>query len=679
MSPRFQSPVILHGGDYNPEQWPREVWDEDARMMDLANWNVATVGVFSWVTLEPEEGRFEFDWLDEVMDRLHRGGRRAILATPSAAAPAWLSQRYPETRRVGADGVRMRHANRVNYCWTSPVYREKTRAMARKLAERYGDHPALALWHVSNEYGGACHCDLCAEAFRDWLKVKFRGDLDRLNAAYWARFWSHTFTDWSQIEIPGPPHGESSLHGLAIDWRRFVSDQILEFFLNERAPLREITPDVPITTNLMGFYPGVDPWKFAPHLDVISWDSYPGFGGDLADPQTWASVGFAHDLNRSLKGQPFLLMECTPSASNWYEEMSLKRPGMHRLEGMQAVAHGADGVGYFQWRQSRGGQEKFHGGVVAHDGTERTRVFRDVADLGAALAEIPDVAGTPSPPAQAAIVYDWEVAWAIEDAVGPRMKGKDYLLTCRAHYTPFWEAGVAVDVISSDIDLSPYRLVVAPMLYMLKPGVADRIAEFVRNGGTFVTTYWTGIADENDRCFQGGFPGPLREVMGIWSEEIDALREGQTNAVEIAAGNPLGLGGRYEARQLCDLIHAESAEVLATYGEDFYAGRPALTRNRFGAGEAYYVASRNDAAFLRDLLRALVARTGIEPAFDVALPEGVTARKRGEHLFLMNCTGELQALRSPRYGAMVLQPYEVRIVFARRPLEAGELVASGER
>jgi beta-galactosidase len=552
----------------------------------------------------------------------------------------------------------MRHANRVNYCWTSPVYREKAQGMARRLAERYGDHPALALWHVSNEYGGVCHCDLCAAAFRYWLQRKFGGDLDRLNAAYWTRFWSHTFTDWSQIEIPGQPHGESSIHGLSLDWRRFTTDQIVDFFVRESAPLREITPEIPVTTNLMGFYPGINPWKIAPHLDVVAWDSYPGFTGPLDDPQTWASVAFAHDLTRSLKRQPFLLMECTPSVSNWYEELTLKRPGMHMLEGLQAVAHGADGIGYFQWRQSRGGQEKFHGGVVAHDGTENTRVFRDVAGLGAALAELSEVAGTETE-SQVAILYDWENAWAVEDAVGPRAKGKDYLATCRAHYTPLWEAGVAVDLVTSESDFTPYRLLVAPMLYMVKPGVAERIEAFVRDGGTFVTTYWTGIVDENDRCFQGGFPGPLRKVLGIWSEEIDALRDNQANSVEFVLGNDLGLKGSYPARTLCDLIHSETADVLATYGSDFYIGRPALTRNRLGQGEAYYIASRNDKEFTNALLQALIPRAAIEPCLTDPLPKGVTARRRGDHLFVMNCTAQPQAIESAEHGLITLAPYEV--------------------
>lgn len=641
MKPKLTTDGIWHGGDYNPEQWPREVWDEDARLMDLAHWNVATLGVFSWVTLEPEEGRFEFGWLDELMDRMASQGRKVVLATPTAATPAWLDRAYPEVLRTDADGTRRRHGNRVNYCLTSPVYRTKSREVATRLAQRYAEHPALALWHVSNEYGGACHCALCEGAFRQWLREKFGGDLDALNAAYWTRFWSHTYTDWDQIEIPGGPYGETSIHGLTLDWRRFVTDQSISLFENEATILRSWTPSVPITTNFMGFYQGLDYAKFAAHVDVASWDSYPRFVGPLTEPNTWIAAAMTHDLMRSLKrDRPFLLMECTPSASNWYPVMELKSPEMHRLEGLQAVAHGSDSVQYFQWRQSRGSQEKFHGAVVQHDGSEHARVFRDVASLGQTLRSLAPVAGSVVQP-EVALIYDWEVSWAIDAACGPLVGDRGYIATCRDHYTPFWEAGISVDVVSSEASLDPYRLVVAPMLYMLKPGVAEALKAFVRGGGTLVGTYWTGIADENDLCFLGGFPGPLRELFGVWAEEIDALAPSTTRWIE-AEG--LGLSGPYEARTFCELIHAEGAETLARYGSGFYAGRPALTRKSFGEGEAYYVASRNDAAFNRDFLGALGRKLGLCRAVEAELPPGVTAQRRGGALFLLNCTPDRQTV-----------------------------------
>jgi len=651
-------PNFWHGGDYNPEQWidTPEIWDEDMRLAKLAHVNTLSVGIFSWVSLEPDEGRFDFSWLDKIMDKLADNGMYAVLATPSGARPAWLSAAYPEVLRVSANRVRNLHGDRHNHCYTSPVYRAKTRILNTALAERYGNHPALLLWHISNEYGGECHCELCQEAFRSWLKVTYHGDLAALNRAWWTGFWSHTFTDWSQIESPAP-HGERSVHGLSLDWKRFVTAQTVDFFQEEIAPLREITPHVPVTTNLMGTYPVLNYWRLAPHLDVVSWDSYPTWHSGESDAVIGCKVAFLHDLNRSLKGgQPFMLMESTPSMTNWQLVSKLKRPGMHLLSSLQAVAHGADTVQYFQWRKSRGSSEKFHGAVVDHAGHEHTRVFRDVTEVGELLEKLDPVIGT-TVPAEVAIIYDWENRWAIEDAHGPRQQGRDYEQTCVAHYRPFWEMGVPVDVVDMEADLAKYKLVIAPMLYMIRPGVAERIEEYVSKGGVFVTTYWTGIADEHDLCFLGGFPGPLRKVMGIWAEETDALYEHEVNRVVMNEGNELGLQGDYEARLLCDLIHAENAEVLASYGDDFYAGRPALTVNSFGAGKAYYIATRTDQQFLTDMYTSLVLQTQPRRALHATLPEGVTAQVRTDgqtdYLFLQNYTAVEQLVSWDRSEQLV--------------------------
>ncbi|MFS8501063.1 MAG: beta-galactosidase [Caldicoprobacter sp.] len=677
INPKF--PHFLHGGDYNPDQWKHmpEIWDEDMRLMKLAHCNVMSVGIFSWASLEPEEGKFEFGWLDTIMDKLAENGVYAILATPSGARPAWLAQKYPEVLRVLPNRQRILFGARHNHCYTSPVYREKTRLINQKLAERYKDHPALLAWHVSNEYGGECHCELCQQAFREWLKKKYDNDLDKLNRAWWTSFWSHTYTDWDQIQSPAP-HGEGSIHGLNLDWKRFVTHQTVEFMKNEIAPLREITPNVPVTTNFMGTYPGLNYWKFAPELDVISWDNYPRWHGEEPDWELAYKVAFVHDINRSLKGgKPFMLMESTPSMTNWMKVAKLKRPGMHLLSSIQAVAHGSDTVQYFQWRKSRGCVEKFHGAVVDHCGHENTRVFRDVAEVGKVLEKLDPIIGTTVRP-EVAIIYDWENRWAIDDMKGLIQDKKDYLLTCQSHYRPFWENGVPVDVIDMDCDFSGYKLLIAPMLYMVRPGVAERIEKFVEEGGTFVTTYWSGIVDENDLCFLGGFPGPLRKVTGIWSEEIDSLYDHDVNHVVMKDGNPLGLKGEYEARELCDLIHAETAEVLATYKDDFYAGRPALTVNSFGKGKAYYIAFRNNGDFLTDFYRALVAELKLKKAVDTELPQGVTAQMRtdGERVFvfILNFVPEERQvdLREMRFkdmitgedvtGCIVLPPYGVKIL-----------------
>jgi len=637
LNPKF--PALWHGGDYNADQWPSEVWAEDARLMREARFHVATIGIFSWARLEPAPGQYEFDWLDEVIARLTDENRWFILSTPSAAPPAWMGKRFPETLRTGEDRVQRLHGNRVNYNLASPFYRDKCRAMARQLAARYAHHPRLLAWHLSNEYNGADYGPDSVTAFRRWLRHKYDRDISNLNRAYWTAFWSHTYQSWDEIDPPGGPHGEVSIQGLTVDWMRFVTDQTIEFMENEAIPLRAANGAIPITTNLMGTYPGLDYRKFAEHLDFISWDSYPGNQDPLTTPGPWIATAFKHDLMRSLKpDKPWLLMECSPSSGNWFAHMSLKRPGMHRFEAMQALAHGADGVQYFQWRQSRGGQEQFHGAVVGHNGTTETRVFTDVQNVGLELESLRALTGS-LVEARVAVIFDWEAMWAIDAASGPVRGNKGYEKTCIEHYRAFWQAGISVDIVGLDDSLERYDLVVAPMAYSLRPGFGERLEAFVQRGGTFVTTYLSGWVDESSLVYEGGFLAPLKKVLGIRSEELDVLVPGQTNRVEMAE-NELGLVGSFEVADFCELIHCDNAKVIGTYGQEFYAGRPALTVNQFGKGLAYYVASRNESAFNDAFLRALARQAGINPVTDATLPNGVTAQARTngktEFVFMLN-------------------------------------------
>jgi len=654
------------------------VWQEDMRLMKLAGCNVVSLGIFAWTALEPEEGLFEFGWLDKVMDLLAANEIYALLATPSGARPAWMSAKYPEVLRVRPDGQRNGHGARHNHCFTSPVYREKVRLINTQLAERYHRHPALIMWHVSNEYNGECHCDLCQTAFIEWLKHKY-GTLDTLNHAWWTRFWSHTYTDWSQI-VPPSPFGELYVHGLNLDWKRFITDQTLDFMQAEIAPLKAIAPQVPVTTNFMGTFPGLNYWKLAPALDVIAWDSYPHWHHTDNDEDQAVLQGFIHDMCRSMKGgQPFLLMESTPSTTNWMPYARLKRPGMHLLASLQAVAHGSDSVQFFQWRKSRGSVEKFHGAAVDHVGHENTRVFRDVAEVGKVLSKLDAVVGT-SVKSQVALIYDWENRWAITDAAGPRFMGdeKGYTDEVVRHYREFWRRGIPVDVIDAEQDLQTYRLVVAPMLYMLRHGVAERLQTFVQQGGTLVATYFTGITDEHDLCFLSGFPGPLRQVFGIWVEEIDALTPEQSNYLIPTLGSDLDLSGTYSARDFCELLHCEGAEVLASYGQDWYASRPAITRHHFGQGAAYYIATRGDDRFIRDFYTGLTSLLGISQVIRAALPPLVTAQCRSDaehdYVFVQNysATSAEVPLDERNYSdlltqksvcqPLILPPYGVRLL-----------------
>ena len=387
-------PHILHGGDYNPDQWQDspEILEEDMRLMKKAGCNEMSMGIFAWSTLEPEEGVFDFSFLDKAMDDIYKAGGRVILATPSGARPAWMAQKYSEVLRVCEDGIRNEFGARHNHCYTSPIYREKVRIINEKLAERYCEHPALIAWHISNEYGGECHCPLCRAAFREWLKNKY-GSLEKLNHEWWTKFWSHTFTDWEQIVPPGPL-GDTGLHGLTLDWKRFVTYQTTDFMKEEIKAVRKYSHNIPITSNLMGFYPGLDYRELSKELDFVSWDNYPEWQANSNDINTAKLAALTHDLMRSLKMQPFLMMESTPSLVNWQSYNKLKRPGVNELSSLQAIAHGSDSVLYFQWRKSRGSSEKFHGAVVDHEGSENTRVFREVAKLGKRLKGLDEIVGT---------------------------------------------------------------------------------------------------------------------------------------------------------------------------------------------------------------------------------------------------------------------------------------------
>ena len=633
-------PALWHGGDYNPDQWLEspEILEEDIRLMKKAKCNVMTVGIFAWSALEPEEGVHSFGWLDKIFDDFEENGLHVCLATPSGARPPWLAQKYPEVLRVDAERRRHLFGGRHNHCPSSPVYRDKVRGINTALARRYGHRKSLVLWHLSNEYGGECHCGLCQNAFRDFLKAKY-GTLEKLNKAWWTSFWSHVYTDWSQIESPSPI-GENRLHGLKLDWRRFVSHLACDFMTREIAPLREFSPGVPVTTNLMGTFYDYNQHEMAAPLDFASWDSYPDWHapeGDLAMAQRTAML---HDLTRGYKpGKPYLLMESTPSVTNYQTKQ--KRPGLHKLASLLAVASGSDSVMYFQWRQSRGSAEKLHGAVVGHEGTGNTKTFRDVTEVGDALELLAPVTGS-LVKAEAALVGDWENWWALSDAGGLSRNHKDYWEFIARHHRALFKLGAATDIIREESRLDQYKLIVAPMLYMVKAGFAGKLERFVSKGGTLVLTFWSGIVDENDLCFLGGFPGPLRKLAGLWAEELDSLYDEDANSMSPLDGNSLGLTGKFDIKTYCEVVHPEGAEILATYDSDYYKGSPALTVNKFGGGKVYYLAANLLDDFMRAFYGRLLEDVGAARATTAEMPEGVVARRRsganGEFLFVMNFT-----------------------------------------
>ena len=666
---------ILFGGDYNPEQWPEQIWDADMELLTEAHVDTLTVNVFSWATLQPDEHTYDFAVLDRVLSKLAAAGKRVCLATSTAAHPAWMARQYPDVTRVDFQGRRHVFGQRHNSCPNSPTYRRFSVELARRIAQRYGagEYPLsdiIVAWHVNNEYGGTCYCDHCGAAFRAWLRERY-GTLEALNAAWNTAFWSHTFHAWDEIVPPnalsehwGGPN-VTAFQPITLDYCRFNSDGMLANFIDEKTAIGQFS-DLPVTTNFMGMYRPLDYFAWAPHLDLVSWDNYP------PDMGSHARMGLTHDLMRGLKGgQPFWLMEQSPSQTSCRPFNPLKRPGVMRLWSYQAVAHGADAVLFFQMRQSRGASEKDHGAVINHAGRSDTRVFGEVAALGKELESLAGEIVGARTRAKVALVFDWDSWWAVEISDGPS-RYVSYQETLIAYYRALYEQNVSVDVVPTGADLSKYAVVVAPLLHVVDGGVAARVEEFVAGGGAFVTSFLSGLADKSDNAFPTDAPGPLARVLGIRIDETDALAPGELNTVVFAADPDVtGLGGergvvRFTADLVFDLVQPGSAEVVGVYESDFYAGMAAVTRNVVGdaelPGEAWYVGTNLDARGLGWLFeRLLRARDLLSRYSGVPGVEAVTRyRDDVRYLFLLN-HGEADSLVvADRDGVALLTGAEVR-------------------
>ncbi|SHM34721.1 beta-galactosidase [Actinacidiphila paucisporea] len=627
------------GGDYSPEQWPQDVWKEDYRLFDTARIDTVTLGVFTWAQTQPAEELYDFTVLDGIVAEAEAHGRRICLATGTGAHPAWMARAHPEVTRTDFEGRRHRYGQRHNSCPSSPVFRRLSAEVAGRIAERYADRPAVIAWHVGNEYGGACYCERCTAGFRGWLRERY-GTLEALNTAWNTAFWSHTFYDWDEIEAPsaltehwrGPDH--TAFQGITLDYLRFMSDAMLANFRDEKAAIRRFSAGTPVTTNFMGMYRPLDYHRWAPHLDFASWDNYPPEDGSPA----W--MGLSHDLMRGLKdGQPFWLMEQAPTTTACRDVNPVKRPGVMRLWSWQAVAHGADAVLYFQMRASRGASEKYFGAVINHAGRDDTRVFREVASLGAELERFGGVALGARTPARTALLFDWDSWWALEMSDGPSRLVR-YQQVVLGYYRALWEAGVDVDVVPVTADLSGYDVVVAPVLHMLKGDLAARLEAVARRGGSVLATYLSGRVDESDNAFLADVPGPLAPLMGVRVDEWDARGPDFANPVRLGEG-PQGLVA--EARLLFELVQPRGAEVIGTYQADFYAGTPAVTRNSFGAGHGWYVAAGLDQAGVGWVVRQVLDTHGIAGRYP-GLPGLETAARVAPDgtrlLFLLNHAAE---------------------------------------
>lgn len=631
-----KTPFILYGGDYNPDQWDEATLTKDMQLFKQAGINLVTLPVFSWAKLEPSEGVYDFGWLDHILEKLWENKIYVCMATPTTAQPAWLSTNYPEVLPVDISGRKRTHGMRVFFCVNSDKYRERAAAIAEEMSKRYHNYPGLVAWHVSNEYGTYCYCEHCQEKFRIWLKNRY-GTVETLNEKWNSAFWGRIVYCFDEIMLPTELNDDYRFNpSIQLDYMRFVTDSTLECYQNEAKILKKYSPELPIFSNISGFIKKLDQFKLVEQMDCAGWDNYPGPGDDISLP------ALKHDIMRGLKdGGSYIITEQSPNQQNWQPYNKLKRPGEVRTIAYQGLAHGADACLFFQMRQSVGGQEKFHGAVISHSGKSDTRIFGEISALGAELKQLGDTFLEGRTNAQVGILFDWDNWWALELASGPS-KDMDYLAQVHKYYKGFFDQNIPVDILKVTSDFGKYKIIAAPLLYMLKPQVAEHLEAFVQNGGTLIATYMTGMADENDRCVLGCYPGTLSNVLGIQVEETDALYPEEHNRIVPlrSSGNPTIFSALDDCDSsfLCSLITATTAQPLALYGKDFYRGMPCITVNQFGTGRAYYIGTEPEQDYITDMMELICQEAGVTPILKTPNNVEVAVRQnqKGVTYFIIN-------------------------------------------
>lgn len=645
---------MAFGGDYNPEQWPREVWRDDVRLMREAGVNLVSIGIFSWALIEVREGEFDFSWLDEIIELLHENGIAVDLGTPTASPPAWFFANHPDARAVTADGVPLGFGSRGMASHSAPAYRHAAVRIATELAQRYGSHPAVVLWHVHNEYGvpvGEDFSDHSVREWRLWLQERY-GTLDALNAAWGTAFWGQHYGEWAHV---GAPATAPSVINPAqrLDFARFTDSQLRACFVAERDAIRAHS-DRPITTNFMANqHNGCDLWAWAREVDIVSDDHYLW----AADEEGEIGLAIAADLTRSVGGgAPWILMEHSTSAVNWQPRNIAKRRGEMARNSLSHVGRGADGILFFQWRAGRSGAEKFHSAMLPHAG-ETSRVFREVVDLGAKLGTLDEVLGS-RVHADVAVLWDFESFWAQDLEWRPSVD-VGHAERIRAFYERLWRDNITVDFALPGHDLSGYKLVIAPAQYLLSGADADNLNRYVEQGGTLVVSFFSAVVDENDAVHSGGFLAPLTPALGVTVEEHLPLREGDTGGVDFG-GSTLTVDVWQEDLTLV------GAETRGVYTDGPGTGGAAITRHRHGSGTGWYISTRPDADGLAAIMTEVYADAGIAPA---ELPTGVEAiRRRGVDAdYLVAINHGTDAVSLPTSGVNLLTQDDIRGMLVLQP------------
>ena len=652
---------FIYGGDYNPEQWGEEVWKEDVRLMKVAGVNLVSVAIFSWALIQPDEKTFNFDWLDRIVNLLYKNGIYVCLATSTAAQPAWASIKYPDIFPVDEKGVKFSHGSRQTYCPNSPNYKRLSKNLAEKMSEHFKNNPALKMWHVNNEYGChvvSCYCENCEKAFRQWLKNKYK-TIEKVNDAWGTNFWGQRYYQWEEII---PPRLSTTINnpGQVLDYRRFFCDSTLELYKDEYNILKKNTPNIPVTTNFIPVNGRkyLDHFKWAKHIDIIAVDLYPD--PSLTMIENAKLISFTHNFMRGLKdGQPFILMEQAPSQVNWMNINTNKRPGVMRLWSYEAISHGADGVMFFQWRQAIKGAEKYHSAMVTHTGNENSRVFNEVSKLGNELKFLDEIMNSKIN-SEAALLFDFDNWWAVEYESLPS-KEVGYLDQIMNYHNALFNLHISTDIVSVESDFSKYSIVIAPLLYMIKSGVLEKFNKFVSNGGTLIITFFSGIVNENDAVFKGGYPGPLKELLGIEVEEFSPMAKGEKNSIKLTK-KIKGLKNKYTCDLWGEVIHKKTARDIAVFTDDYYSNMSVVTENIYGKGKVYYIGTQPEEAFYENFLRSVLKEKNISPVYNT--PRNVQAAKRIKdgkvYIFLLNHGDEKETIKlDKKYFNMIDRKYYV--------------------
>jgi len=625
--------MIYFGADYYPEQWPEERWPEDARLMAEAGFNTVRLAEFAWSKMEPREGRYDFDWLDRAMGLLASRGMRVVLGTPTASPPPWLLARHPHIFRVREDGQRITFGNRRTYCPNSPAYHDFSWRIVACMAEHYANHPAVIGWQIDNEFGDRCYCPVCTQAFQDWLRRRY-GSLDHLNSKWGTVFWSHVYTDWGQIPVPFTTGGSPN-PGLALDFSRFSSDSYVAYQQMQVDILREKCPRHFVTHNFMGFgYDRINYFDLAQSLDFVAWDNYPCTQWSAQGQVDPRHAALASDTMRGLKRRSFWVMEQQAGASGWEIVAAAPRAGELRLWAYQAIAHGADAIIFFRWRTARYGTEQYWHGLLDHDGRPSRR-YAEIKRMGGEIQRsAAQIGGSLIRPSVAMLLsYDSRFAFQIQ-ANNPQFSYTGQFL---GFYGPLFRRQVPLDVVMPTADLSAYKLVVAPALHVVSEAVAENLKRFVQAGGVLALTPRTGVKDDYNAVVAMRFPGLLAELCGVEVEEYDSLPAGVSQPLEFTVPE-LVPGAPVLASVWCDMLQTKGASVVARYTRDYYAGKPAITLNRSGRGQAVYVGTVGEEPLCEVLADWLLSLAGVQPL--LAAPEGVevTERWQGDRrlLFLLN-------------------------------------------